>query len=148
FVDSYEDIVTRSRKNKLTMDDFSGVSINLTNPGGIGTRHSIARLTKGSGSIIGVGSMDYPAEFAGASTDRLADLGVGRLVTLTATSAPRCIQGAGSGEFRRTISRLIVVHKFWDEIFKEMAIPSQPFRWAQDVPNTGIDKNPRVMSLI
>src|SRR5699024_9661341 len=28
FVDSYEDIVTRSRKNKLTMDDFSGVSIN------------------------------------------------------------------------------------------------------------------------
>ena len=43
------------------MDDFSGVTINLTNPDGIGTRHSIARLTKGSGAIIGVGSMDYPS---------------------------------------------------------------------------------------
>ncbi|GJN42794.1 2-oxoglutarate dehydrogenase E1/E2 component [Corynebacterium ammoniagenes] len=148
FVDSYEDIVTRSRKNKLTMDDFSGVSINLTNPGGIGTRHSIARLTKGSGSIIGVGSMDYPAEFAGASTDRLADLGVGRLVTLTSTYDHRVIQGAESGEFLRTISQLIVDHKFWDEIFQEMGIPYQPFRWAQDVPNKGIDKNTRVMSLI
>ncbi|WP_301206083.1 multifunctional oxoglutarate decarboxylase/oxoglutarate dehydrogenase thiamine pyrophosphate-binding subunit/dihydrolipoyllysine-residue succinyltransferase subunit, partial [Corynebacterium stationis] len=148
FVAAYEDIVARSRKNKLTMDDFSGVSINLTNPGGIGTRHSIARLTKGSGSIIGVGSMDYPAEFAGASTDRLADLGVGRLVTLTSTYDHRVIQGAESGEFLRTISQLIIDNKFWDEIFKEMAVPYQPFRWAQDVPNTGIDKNTRVMSLI
>src|SRR5699024_12368435 len=83
------------------MDDFSGVSITLTNPGGIGTRHSIARLTKGSGSIIGVGSMDYPAEFAGASTDRLADLGVGRLVTLTSTYDHRVIQGAERSEERR-----------------------------------------------
>ena len=148
FVEAYEDIVARSRKNKLTMDDFSGVSINLTNPGGIGTRHSIARLTKGSGSIIGVGSMDYPAEFAGASTDRLADLGVGRLVTLTSTYDHRVIQGAESGEFLRTIAQLIIDNKFWDEIFKEMAVPYQPFRWAQDVPNTGIDKNTRVMSLI
>lgn len=39
FIDAYQDIVDRSRKNKLTMDDFSGVTINLTNPGGIGTRH-------------------------------------------------------------------------------------------------------------
>ena len=52
FLDAYEDIVARSRKNKLTMDDFSGVTINLTNPGGIGTRHSIARLAEAVMEII------------------------------------------------------------------------------------------------
>ncbi|MDK8523767.1 multifunctional oxoglutarate decarboxylase/oxoglutarate dehydrogenase thiamine pyrophosphate-binding subunit/dihydrolipoyllysine-residue succinyltransferase subunit [Corynebacterium sp. MSK150] len=148
FVEAYEDIVTRSRKNKLTMDDFSGVTINLTNPGGIGTRHSIARLTKGAGSIIGVGSMDYPAEFAGASADRLADLGVGRLVTLTSTYDHRVIQGAESGEFLRTIGHLLVDGAFWDDLFSSMGVPYEPFRWAQDVPNSGVDKNTRVMQLI
>lgn len=148
FVEAYEDIVTRSRKNKLTMDDFSGVTINLTNPGGIGTRHSIARLTKGAGSIIGVGSMDYPAEFAGASADRLADLGVGRLVTLTSTYDHRVIQGAESGEFLRTIGQLLVDGAFWDDLFSSMGVPYEPFRWAQDVPNSGVDKNTRVMQLI
>ena len=59
----------RGRQGKLTGKDFSGVTITLTNPGGIGTRHSVPRLTKGQGAIIGVGSMDYPAEFAGASED-------------------------------------------------------------------------------
>ena len=148
FIDAYQDIVDRSRKNKLTMDDFSGVTINLTNPGGIGTRHSIARLTKGSGSIIGVGSMDYPAEFAGTSPDRLADMGVGRLVTLTSTYDHRVIQGAESGEFLRTIGELILDNAFWDELFKSLDVPYQPFRWAADVPNTGVDKNTRVMQYI
>ncbi|QRP99096.1 multifunctional oxoglutarate decarboxylase/oxoglutarate dehydrogenase thiamine pyrophosphate-binding subunit/dihydrolipoyllysine-residue succinyltransferase subunit [Corynebacterium sp. FDAARGOS 1242] len=148
FIDAYQDIVDRSRKNKLTMDDFSGVTINLTNPGGIGTRHSIARLTKGSGSIIGVGSMDYPAEFAGTSADRLADLGVGRLVTLTSTYDHRVIQGAESGEFLRTTGQLILDDAFWDELFESLGVPYQPFRWAADVPNTGVDKNTRVMQYI
>lgn len=148
FIDSYQDIVDRSRKNKLTMDDFSGVTINLTNPGGIGTRHSIARLTKGSGAIIGVGSMDYPAEFAGTSADRLADLGVGRLVTLTSTYDHRVIQGAESGEFLRTIGQLILDDSFWDELFESLGVPYQPFRWAADVPNTGVDKNTRVLQYI
>ncbi|MDO5032011.1 multifunctional oxoglutarate decarboxylase/oxoglutarate dehydrogenase thiamine pyrophosphate-binding subunit/dihydrolipoyllysine-residue succinyltransferase subunit [Corynebacterium sp.] len=148
FVDAYQDIVNRSRKGKLTMDDFSGVTINLTNPGGIGTRHSIARLTKGAGAIIGVGSMDYPAEFAGTSADRLADLGVGRLVTLTSTYDHRVIQGAESGEFLRTLGQLILDDRFWDEIFESMGVPYEPFRWAADVPNTGVDKNTRVMQFI
>ncbi len=148
FVEAYEDIVSRSRVGKLTMDDFSGVTVNLTNPGGIGTRHSIARLTKGSGAIIGVGSMDYPAEFAGASADRLAELGVGRLVTLTSTYDHRVIQGAESGEYLRTIGQLINDDTFWDELFESMGVPYQPFRWAQDTPSNGVDKNTRVMQLI
>ncbi|MDO5731655.1 multifunctional oxoglutarate decarboxylase/oxoglutarate dehydrogenase thiamine pyrophosphate-binding subunit/dihydrolipoyllysine-residue succinyltransferase subunit [Corynebacterium sphenisci] len=148
FVDAYEDIVTRARQGKLTGKDFSGVTISLTNPGGIGTRHSVPRLTKGQGAIIGVGSMDYPAEFAGASADRLAELGVGKLVTITSTYDHRIIQGAESGEFLRTMSTLLVDDRFWDHIFTSMNVPYTPVRWAQDYPNTGIDKNTRVMRLI
>lgn len=148
FIDAYEDIVRRARDGKLTMDDFSGVTIQLTNPGGIGTRHSIPRLTKGQGTIVGVGAMDYPAEFAGASEDRLAELGVGKLVTLTSTYDHRVIQGAESGEFLRDISQLLIDDKFWDEIFTALNIPYSPMRWAQDLPNSGVNKDTRVMQLI
>ena len=148
FVDAYEDVVTRGREGKLTGKDFSGVTISLTNPGGIGTRHSVPRLTKGQGAIIGVGSMDYPAEFAGASTDRLAEMGVGKLVTITSTYDHRIIQGAESGEFLRTMSQLLVDDVFWDQIFHDMRVPYTPMRWRQDIPNTGVDKNTRVMQLI
>mgnify|MGYP001941695255 FL=1 len=148
FVKAYEDIVARARQNKLKLEDFQGVTIQLTNPGGIGTRHSIPRLTKGQGTIVGVGAMDYPAEFAGASEDRLAELGVGKLTTLTSTYDHRVIQGAESGEFLRDISQLLIDDKFWDEIFNAMQIPYAPMRWAQDIPNGGVDKNTRVMNLI
>lgn len=148
FVAAYEDIVARGRKGKLTAGDFAGVTITLTNPGGIGTRHSVPRLTKGQGAIIGVGSMDYPAEFAGASEDRLAELGVGKLVTITSTYDHRIIQGAESGEFLRTMSQLLIDDKFWDHIFAVMGVPYTPIRWSQDLPNTGVDKNTRVMKLI
>nr|WP_282452506.1 multifunctional oxoglutarate decarboxylase/oxoglutarate dehydrogenase thiamine pyrophosphate-binding subunit/dihydrolipoyllysine-residue succinyltransferase subunit [Corynebacterium pygosceleis] len=148
FVEAYEDIVARGRKGKLTGKDFSGVTITLTNPGGIGTRHSVPRLTKGQGAIIGVGSMDYPAEFAGASEDRLAELGVGKLVTITSTYDHRIIQGAESGEFLRTMSQLLTDDAFWDHIFDCMQVPYTPMRWRQDIPNTGVDKNTRVMQLI
>lgn len=148
FVEAYEDIVRRSRANKLKMEDFQGVTISLTNPGGIGTRHSIARLTRGQGTIIGVGAMDYPAEFAGASDDRLAELGVGKLVTMTSTYDHRVIQGAESGEFLREISRLLIDDAFYDEVFEAMGIPYTPMRWANDLPNRGVDKNTRVMQLI
>ncbi|EUA12947.1 2-oxoacid dehydrogenases acyltransferase family protein [Mycobacterium kansasii 732] len=65
FVTAYEDIVRRARDGKLTADDFAGVTISLTNPGTIGTVHSVPRLMAGQGAIIGVGAMEYPAEFQG-----------------------------------------------------------------------------------
>ena len=148
FVEAYEDIVVRARQGKLTMKDFQGVTISLTNPGGIGTRHSVPRLTVGQGTIVGVGSMDYPAEFAGASDDRLAELGVGKLVTITSTYDHRIIQGAVSGEFLRSMSNLLIDDAFWDHIFESMEIPYAPTRWAQDIPNSGVDKSTRVMQLI
>ena len=148
FIEKYEDVVHRGREGKLTMDDFTGVTISLTNPGGIGTRHSVPRLTKGQGAIIGVGSMDYPAEFAGASEDRLGEMGIGKLVTITSTYDHRIIQGAESGEFLRTMSRLLINDEFWDEIFHAMRVPYAPTRWSQDLPNIGVDKSTRVMQLI
>ena len=46
--------------------DFAGTTISLTNPGGIGTEHSVPRLMKGAGCIIGAGALEYPAEFQGS----------------------------------------------------------------------------------
>ncbi|MFX7747670.1 2-oxo acid dehydrogenase subunit E2, partial [Acinetobacter baumannii] len=62
FLASYEDLVRRARSNKLTPGDFQGTTISLTNPGGIGTVHSVPRLMRGQGAIIGAGALEYPAE--------------------------------------------------------------------------------------
>jgi 2-oxoglutarate decarboxylase len=67
FWSAYEDVVRRARGNKLTADDFAGTTITLTNPGTIGTVHSVPRLMAGQGTIIGVGAMEYPAEYQGAA---------------------------------------------------------------------------------
>ena len=102
FFAAYEDIVRRARDGKLTAEDFAGITISLTNPGTIGTVHSVPRLMQGQGAIIGVGAMEYPAEFQGASDERIAEIGVGKIITLTSTYDHRIIQGAESGDFLRT----------------------------------------------
>lgn len=38
---TYEDLIKRARNGKLTADDHSGTTVSLTNPGGIGTVHSV-----------------------------------------------------------------------------------------------------------
>ncbi|NED79571.1 multifunctional oxoglutarate decarboxylase/oxoglutarate dehydrogenase thiamine pyrophosphate-binding subunit/dihydrolipoyllysine-residue succinyltransferase subunit, partial [Streptomyces sp. SID11233] len=108
FWQAYEDIVRRARDNKLTMDDFSGVTVSLTNPGGLGTVHSVPRLMPGQSVIMGVGSMDYPAEFQGTSQDTLNRLGISKVMTLTSTYDHRVIQGAASGEFLRIVANLLL----------------------------------------
>ncbi|PJI95229.1 multifunctional oxoglutarate decarboxylase/oxoglutarate dehydrogenase thiamine pyrophosphate-binding subunit/dihydrolipoyllysine-residue succinyltransferase subunit [Luteimicrobium subarcticum] len=136
FWNAYEDVVRRARGNKLAVDDFKGVTISLTNPGGIGTVHSVPRLMEGQGAIIGVGAMDYPAEFAGASEEQLARMGVSKVVTLTSTYDHRIIQGAGSGDFLRIIGRkLIGEDGFYDRVFAALRIPYEPIRWVRDNTN-------------
>jgi 2-oxoglutarate dehydrogenase E1 component len=44
FWTAYEDIVRRARANKLELKDFQGTTISLTDPGTIGTNHSVPRL--------------------------------------------------------------------------------------------------------
>jgi len=148
FVAAYEDIVRRARDGKLTAEDFAGVTISLTNPGTIGTVHSVPRLMAGQGAIIGVGAMEYPAELQGASAERIAELGIGKLITLTSTYDHRIIQGAESGDFLRTIHEMLLADDFWDEIFREMGVPYLPIRWSTDNPDSIVDKNARVMELI
>ncbi|GJF32196.1 alpha-ketoglutarate decarboxylase [Kitasatospora sp. NE20-6] len=152
FWQAYEDIVRRARANKLTMDDFTGVTVSLTNPGGIGTVHSVPRLMQNQGTIVGVGAMEYPAEFQGSSPETLARLGVSKIMTLTSTYDHRVIQGAASGEFLRTIHQLLLgEHGFYDEVFESLRIPYEPVRWATDVAATHddeVNKTARVMELI
>ncbi|WP_045822301.1 multifunctional oxoglutarate decarboxylase/oxoglutarate dehydrogenase thiamine pyrophosphate-binding subunit/dihydrolipoyllysine-residue succinyltransferase subunit [Williamsia herbipolensis] len=145
---AYEDIVRRARDGKLTADDFAGVTISLTNPGTIGTVHSVPRLMKGQGAIIGAGAMEYPAEFQGASDERIAEMGVGKLMTLTSTYDHRIIQGAESGDFLRTIHNLLLDDAFFDEIFTAFHIPYEPIRWRKDIASPSVDKNARVLELI
>ncbi|WP_034089926.1 multifunctional oxoglutarate decarboxylase/oxoglutarate dehydrogenase thiamine pyrophosphate-binding subunit/dihydrolipoyllysine-residue succinyltransferase subunit [Streptacidiphilus albus] len=152
FWQAYEDIVRRSRQGKLTMDDYTGVTCSLTNPGGIGTVHSVPRLMNGQGTILGVGSMEYPAEFQGSSQETLSRLGVSKVMTLTSTYDHRVIQGAQSGEFLRTMHQLLLGQgDFYDQIFESLRIPYEPVRWATDVDNSHdneVNKTARVMELI
>ncbi len=102
----------------------------------------------GQGTIIGAGAMEYPAEFQGASDERLAELGVGKLMTLTSTYDHRIIQGAESGDFLRTIHNLLISDEFYDELFHSLKIPYEPIRWRKDLPEGTVDKNTRVLELI
>ncbi|MCW6010237.1 multifunctional oxoglutarate decarboxylase/oxoglutarate dehydrogenase thiamine pyrophosphate-binding subunit/dihydrolipoyllysine-residue succinyltransferase subunit [Micromonospora sp. CPCC 205371] len=152
FWQAYEDVVRRARRNELTMDDYSGTTISLTNPGGIGTVHSMPRLMTGQGAIIGVGAMEYPAPYAGMSEETLADLAVSKVITLTSTYDHRIIQGAQSGEFLKIVHELLLgEHGFYDEIFTSLRIPYEPVRWVRDVAVSSegqINKTARVHELI
>ncbi len=149
---AYEDVVRRARGNKLTADDFAGTTITLTNPGTLGTVHSVPRLMSGQGAIVGVGAMEYAAQFQGASEETLATLAVSKVMTITSTYDHRVIQGAQSGEFLRHIHRLLLGEdSFYDDLFRALRIPYEPVRWVQDIVSTHEDevgKPARVIELI
>jgi 2-oxoglutarate dehydrogenase E1 component len=133
FLSAYDDLVARARDNKLAADDFAGTTISLTNPGGIGTVHSVPRLTKGQGCIVGVGALEYPAQFKGLSEEQLAEQGIGKVLTLTSTYDHRVIQGAGSGEFLKIVEELLLGERdFYVKIFADMRIPYTPVVWVND----------------
>ncbi|MDO5628470.1 MAG: multifunctional oxoglutarate decarboxylase/oxoglutarate dehydrogenase thiamine pyrophosphate-binding subunit/dihydrolipoyllysine-residue succinyltransferase subunit [Mobilicoccus sp.] len=152
FWSAYEDIVKRARDNKLGIEDFQGTTISLTNPGTIGTVHSVPRLMKGMGAIIGVGAMEYPAEWQGASIDTLNKQAISKIMTLTSTYDHRIIQGAASGDFLRHIHQyLLGEDDFYDEIYASLRIPYEPLRWASDVSTSHEDdlsKSVRVQQLL
>ncbi|HEU4421886.1 MAG TPA: 2-oxo acid dehydrogenase subunit E2, partial [Pilimelia sp.] len=152
FWQAYEDIIRRARRNELTMEDYSGTTISLTNPGGIGTVHSMPRLMQGQGTIIGVGAMEYPASYAGMSDETVAELAISKIITLTSTYDHRIIQGAQSGEFLKVVHGLLLGDKgFYDQVFTSLRIPYEPVRWVRDVAVTSegqIDKTARVIELI
>lgn len=152
FWTAYEEIVRKARDNKLTIEDFQGTTISLTNPGGIGTSHSVPRLMTGQGAIIGVGAMEYPPEWQGASEDAIARNAISKVMTLTSTYDHRVIQGAQSGEFLKRVHQLLLGQEdFYDEIFRSLRIPYEPIRWAADISTSHddeISKQARILELI
>ncbi len=139
FVSAYEEVVRKIHTNKISPDDFAGVTVTLTNPGTLGTVQSVPRLMPGQGLIVGVGALGFPPGFEAADPRTLADLGVGKTVTLTSTYDHRIIQGAESGLFLAHVSECLMgKHAFYDEVFEALDIPYEPVRWEKDV-NASVD---------
>ena len=152
FWTAYEEIVKKARGGKLEVADFQGTTISLTNPGTIGTVHSVPRLMQGQGAIIGVGALEYPAEWQGASNETLNRNAVSKVLTITSTYDHRIIQGAQAGDYSRAGHQLLLgAEGFYDEIFESLRIPYEPVRWVQDISAThdeDINKVARVQELI
>jgi 2-oxoglutarate decarboxylase len=135
YVEAFDDIVARARTNKLTVQDFDGTTISLTNPGTVGTLGSVPRLMPGQGAIIATGTIGYPAEYHGASDQLRAQLGLSKVMTVTCTYDHRVIQGAESGMFLGRLQALLEGQEnFYEEIFSHLKIPHKPVHWETDRP--------------
>ena len=137
FIEAYDELVRRTRSNRLTADDFAGTTVTLTNPGMIGTRWSVPRLMTGQGLIVGVGAIDYPAAFGGADPQSLAGWGLSKTVVLSSTYDHRIIQGAQSGDFLATVHDLLMGgHDFYGDVFRDLGVPYKEVEWHRDVMGT------------
>ena len=149
-----DDVVGRARRGKLTVADFEGTTISLTNPGTLGTTASVPRLMPGQGLIVATGAIGYPAEFAAMAPETLSQLAVSKVVTFTSTYDHRIIQGAESGAFLARIEELLLGKDgFYESIFRDLRVFHPPFKWAVDRnPSFGrreeIEKQARVLELI
>ena len=131
---AYEQLIAKVNENRITPDDFAGTTLSLTNVGTIGTVQSVPRLMPGQSTIVGVGALDYPAEFHGADPATMADLGLSKVVTISSTYDHRIIQGAESGLFLRRIHDLLLgADDFYDRIFQSLDVPYSAVRWHRDV---------------
>ncbi len=134
FLAAYEDLIRKVKSNKVSVADFQGATISLTNPGTIGTVQSVPRLMPGQGVIVGVGSIDYPAEFQGADDVALGSIGVSKVVTITSTYDHRIIQGAESGMFLKRVHELMLgEHGFYEGVFQSLGVPYEAVKWRPDV---------------
>jgi multifunctional 2-oxoglutarate metabolism enzyme len=123
----YEELITKTRENSLTTDDFQGTNISLTNPGGLGTVASVPRLLSGQGTIIACGSLAYPVEWRHAPPEKIKALGVSKVMTMTSTYDHRVIQGAESGSFLRRIEELLQgENDFYESVAGDLGIDAAP----------------------
>ena len=158
FVETYEDLVKRSRLGQIDPNEFLGTTITLTNPGTLGTVASVPRLMVGQGTIIATGSIQYPAEYMAMSPATISKLGVSKVMNITSTYDHRIIQGAESGLFLKEVNDLLLGNNdFYEGIFNSLKIPNQPLTWKTDYQpgafsqssNTEeIEKQARVLQLI
>jgi multifunctional 2-oxoglutarate metabolism enzyme len=154
FVAVYDELVRKAKTNKLGVDDFSGVTVTLTNPGTIGTERSVPRLMPGQGAIIGVGSLGFPTGFAGADPRAIAELGISKVITISSTYDHRIIQGAESGLLLKKVHELLMGgDDFYEQLFRSIGVPYEAVRWRQDTTRSGgeaaqIEKQMQVSTLI
>lgn len=133
FAAVYDELIRKAKTNRLTVDDFQGATVTLTNPGTIGTERSVPRLMPGQGAIIGAGSLGYPAEYAGADPRTIADLGISKVLTISSTYDHRIIQGAESGLLLKQVDGLLLGQDgFYDEVFRSIGVPYEAVRWRRD----------------
>lgn len=154
FFACYEELIRKVRNNDLALEDFAETTVTLTNPGTVGTRLSVPRLMTNQGVIVGTGVIGYPPEYEGADPRSLANMGVGKVMTITSTYDHRVIQGAESGLFLAQVHELLVgSERFYDEIFASLRVPYEPVRWSSDrAPasdrDSELEKQSRVIQLI
>ncbi len=149
FVLAYEDLVRKVHSGRVGPDDFAGVTVSLTNPGTLGTAQSVPRLMPGQGVIVGVGAISNPAGFEAADPQLLAELGIGRVVTLTSTYDHRIVQGAESGLFLAYVAECLRGgHDFYDEVFESMAVPYKAVRWHADRPTSEDREHERLLKQV
>jgi 2-oxoglutarate decarboxylase len=133
FAAAADDVIARARAGKLTVSDFEGTTVSLTNPGTVGTTASVPRLMPGQGAIVAIGAIEYPAEFSASAPAVLSRLAISKVVTFTSTYDHRIIQGAESGAFLGRIEELLLgQYGFYDDLFADLGIPFKPFRWEVD----------------
>ena len=114
FWGAYEELIRKVRSNKLSPDDFAGITVSLTNPGTIGTRQSVPRLMPGQGLIVGVGALDFPTSF----------------------------QGAESGLFLKRVHELLMgADDFYADVFRSLGVPYEAVHWRRDVNPTDHDQS-------
>jgi 2-oxoglutarate decarboxylase len=150
FHKAYEELIDKVNRNKLSPDDFASTTVTITNPGMLGTVQSVPRLMAGQAVIMGVGAIDLPAEWKGADPDTVAELGVGKVLTLTSTYDHRVIQGAQSGEFLARVEQLLLGEgTFYERIFKSMGVPYTAVRFRADAkPREGsLERDEQLMHL-
>ncbi|MDE3222873.1 MAG: 2-oxo acid dehydrogenase subunit E2, partial [Acidobacteriota bacterium] len=147
FLLAYEDLVRKVHGGTFGADDFVGATVSLTNPGTLGTVQSVPRLMPGQGAIFGVGALAWPAGFEAADPRALAELGVGKVLTLTSTYDHRIIQGAESGLFLKYVAECLTGgHDFYDQVYASLGVPYEPARWSKDTnPGAQEDESERIL---
>lgn len=156
FINGLSDLISRAKNSKIKLEELEGTTVSLTNPGMMGTIMSVPRLMNGQGMIIASGSIDYPAEFSAVKPDKLTELAISKVVSITNTYDHRIIQGAESAEFLRYMHQLLIgEYRFYDQIFASLKIPFSPVNWEIDSSDTSKsemnhrqEKSTHVMSLI
>ena len=127
FATSYDELVVGARDNTLQPDAYQGANITLTNPGGIGTVASVPRLMPGQGTIVATGAIGYPPGLGAVAQDKLQELGIQKVMTMTSTYDHRVIQGAESGAFLRRIDELLQgADGFYEQVFSALGLDATP----------------------